>query len=263
MHLLKVLKYRRFEGLGTNMASSILPLVAEQLSFSTLSFSNQSSQSEVLDLIRSVTVTFKAGTRTLILGPNGAGKSLLLRLLHGLLPPTQGSITWQKDNRSAQAMVFQKPMMLRRTAIANIEFALKIAGCGTTDARNRAIIALEKTGISHLASRPARLCSGGEQQRIALARAWALNPEMLFLDEPTANLDPQATKSIEAIIQAMYESGTAIVMTTHDLGQAKRLADKILFLHRGQILEDLPANDFFNLPPTALASAFIRGELLC
>jgi tungstate transport system ATP-binding protein len=240
------------------MRASILPLSVDRLNFSITN-----SASGPIEIIRSVSTTFSAGTRSIILGPNGAGKSVFLRLLHGLLVPTTGTIRWHTTHQGAQAMVFQKPMMLRRSVLANIEHALNIAGLRTSEARARAIVAMESTGISHLAARPARLCSGGEQQRIALARAWALSPEILFLDEPTANLDPQATKAIEAIIDAMHRSGTTIVMTTHDLGQAKRLADQILFLHRGQLLEDLPIDHFFNLPTTALASAFTRGELLC
>jgi tungstate transport system ATP-binding protein len=240
------------------MASSTLPLIVENLRFSA-----DTANTEGSDLINDISTAFGAGTSTLILGPNGAGKSIFLRLLHGLLQPTGGRIVWTKLNRKAQAMVFQKPMMLRRSAGANVEFALKTAGYASAETKTRADEALEKTGIAHLANRPARLCSGGEQQRIALARAWALRPEVLFLDEPTANLDPQATKAIEAIIQAMHSAGTAIIMTSHDLGQAKRLADRVLFLHRGQLIEESPAADFFRLPSTAQARDFVQGELLC
>jgi tungstate transport system ATP-binding protein len=240
------------------MTSSTLPLIVEHLCFSA-----DSKNTEGNDLINDISTGFGAGSSTLILGPNGAGKSMFLRLLHGLLQPTGGRIVWTELNRKAQAMVFQKPMMLRRSAVANVEFALKTAGYTTAETKTRADEALEKTGITHLANRPARLCSGGEQQRIALARAWALRPEVLFLDEPTANLDPQATKAIEAIIQAMHKGGTAIIMTSHDLGQAKRLADRVLFLHRGQLIEESPAADFFRQPSTAQARDFVQGELLC
>jgi tungstate transport system ATP-binding protein len=122
--------------------------------------------------------------------------------------------------------------------------------------------ALEQVGLAHLAGRAARLCSVGEQQRVALARAWALKPQLLFLDEPSASLDPAATRSIEEVIAAMHRDGTAIVMTTHDLGQARRLADRVLFLHRGRLLEDAPAETFFNQPASPEAAAFIKGELL-
>jgi tungstate transport system ATP-binding protein len=197
----------------------------------------------------------------LILGPNGAGKSFLLRLMHGLIPATTGQVQWAKINPFAQAMVFQKPVMLRRTVFENIEYALRMAGAD--NAPRKATEALEKAGLASLTNRQARKCSGGEQQRVALARAWALNPEILFLDEPTASLDPSATKHVEALIQAMHSAGMTIVMTSHDLGQAKRLADNIVFLHEGRMLEHTQASRFFATPSTELAQAFVSGDLLC
>lgn len=203
----------------------------------------------------------QAGTRTLVLGPNGAGKSLLLRLLHGLIPPTGGSVHWQQAPAAPhQAMVFQRPVMLRRSALANIRFALDVAGVAEADARARE--ALERVGLAALAERPARVLSGGEQQRLALARAWALKPQMLFLDEPTASLDPAATRAVEEVIHAMHAAGTTVLMTTHDIGQARRLATDVMFLHQGVLREHTPAAEFFRQPRTAEAGAFIRGELL-
>lgn len=218
-------------------------------------------------IIESVSVEIAPRARTVILGPNGAGKSVLLRLCHGLLRPTDGAIRWSanlpaRELARRQAMVFQRPVMLRRSAMANVTYALYLHGVANPARRERAARALDRTGLGRLADQPARLMSGGEQQRLAFARAWALEPEVMFLDEPTANLDPQATLQIERIIEAIATTGTTIVLTTHDLGQARRLADHVVFLHQGRILEHTPADIFFETPRTNEARAFVRGELL-
>jgi tungstate transport system ATP-binding protein len=217
-------------------------------------------------LIDGISLTLGGGPRTIILGPNGAGKSLLLRLCHGLLQPTAGAVRWRGPgavgNGRRQAMVFQHPVMLRRSAAANIDYALKLKGIPRLLRRARVREVLDDTGLSALAHRPARTLSIGEQQRLALARAWAAAPEVLFLDEPTANLDPAATRAIEDVIATIDLTGTKIVMTTHDLGQARRLADEIVFLHRGRLLEQRPAAEFFAKPATPEAAAFIEGRLL-
>jgi tungstate transport system ATP-binding protein len=208
------------------------------------------------DIIHPLSLEIAAGPSTIILGANGAGKSVLMRLMHGLLGPTSGSITWNSSGR--QAMVFQRPVMLRRSALENVRYALDVAG----EADERvAREALAEVGLAHLAHRPARVLSGGEQQRLALARAWALHPEVLFLDEPTASLDPTATREIEAVIRAFDAAGTKIVMATHNLGQARRLGDEVLYLHQGRVLERAPIEKFFAQPATAEAAAFIKGEL--
>jgi tungstate transport system ATP-binding protein len=214
-------------------------------------------------ILERVSLTFDAGARTVILGPNGAGKSVLLRLCHGLLRPTAGTIAWQgaRGRQRPDAMVFQRPVMLRRSVLGNVEYGLKLAGAGKSERRAVAMQRLEAVGLARLAARPARRLSGGEQQRVALARAWALDPALLFLDEPTASLDPAATRLVEAIVAAMQQAGTKIVMTTHDLGQARRIADEIVFLHRGRIVEHAPAAEFFAAPKSPEAAAFIRGEL--
>ncbi len=220
-------------------------------------------------LIDGISVELHGGSRTLVLGPNGAGKSLLLRLCHGLIKPSAGEITWAGvgagpsagEAMHRQAMVFQRPVMLRRSAAANIDYALSLRGLGRSERRARVGEVLEKTGLEALASRPARVLSGGEQQRLALARAWALRPEVLFLDEPTANLDPAASRAVERIIDAIHQGGTKIVMTTHDLGQARRLADEVLFIHGGRLTERAAAAQFFKKPDNPIADAFMRGEL--
>jgi tungstate transport system ATP-binding protein len=216
-------------------------------------------------IIDRLTATFEAGPRTMIVGPNGAGKSVLLRLCHGLLRPTGGGVEWNtprlSESRSGQAMVFQRPVMLRRSAAANIEYALAAAGVGAAERAATAREALRRVGLAHLADRSARVLSGGEQQRVAIARAWALSPQVLFLDEPTSALDPTATREIEAAIAAIHASGTKIVMVTHNLGQARRLGDEIVFLHAGRIAERAPADAFFDRPTTREAEGFIKGEL--
>lgn len=214
-------------------------------------------------IIDGISAEIDAGPRTVILGPNGAGKSVLMRLCHGLLAPTSGAISWRgkANGRRRQAMVFQRPVMLRRSAQANIVYALRLAGVSRDESELRARDVLEAVGLTGVADHPARVLSGGEQQRVALARAWALGPEVLFLDEPTANLDPGATRDIETLIGQIRAGGTKIVMTTHNLGQARRLGDEILFLSQGRLVERAPVDRFFSKPASVEADAFIRGEL--
>lgn len=216
-------------------------------------------------LVEGLAFDLEAGPRTVILGPNGAGKSVTLRLCHGLLAPTAGRVTANGDTldaaRRRQAMVFQRPVLLRRSALANVAYALALRGHGRRERRRRAEAALDRVGLAALAARPARVLSAGEQQRLALARAWATEPEVLLLDEPTANLDPAATRLIEAAIGAIHAAGAKIVMTTHDLGQARRLADEVLFLHQGRLVERASAAMFFDRPSTAEAATFLKGDL--
>jgi tungstate transport system ATP-binding protein len=231
----------------------MLPLVLNEVSFAIAGKT----------IIDRVSMEITEGPRTIILGPNGAGKSVLMRLCHGLLDPTSGRISWRgaANGRSRQAMVFQRPVMLRRSALANIVYGLKLAGVSSRESELRARDVLDAVGLSAVAERSARVLSGGEQQRVALARAWALGPEVLFLDEPTANLDPGATRDIETLIGQIRAGGTKIVMTTHNLGQAKRLGDEILFLSQGRLVERTPVERFFAKPESPEADAFIRGEL--
>lgn len=216
-------------------------------------------------IIDGVTMRLDAAKRTVIVGPNGAGKSVLLRLCHGLMPPTAGTIRWNAAELPGaprrHAMVFQRPVMLRRTALANVAYALQVAGVPRELRGGQAREALRKVGLEALARSPARVLSGGEQQRLALARVWALKPEVLFLDEPTASLDPGATHEIERVIAAMHESGTKIVLVTHNLGQARRLGDEVLFLHQGRLVERTPVERFFHRPESPEAGRFLEGEL--
>lgn len=218
-------------------------------------------------LIPGLTLTLGGHGITAILGPNGAGKSLTLRLCHGLIRPTAGAVEWlgpgDATMRRRHAMVFQRPVMLRRSVRGNLIHALALAGYGYRARRTAAHAALDRFGLTALADRPARVLSGGEQQRLALARAWSLRPEVLFLDEPTANLDPTATKAVESMIGEFVRDGIRIVMTTHDLGQARRLANEVVFLNRGTLIEQSPAATFFDQPRTIEAAAFLRGDLLC
>jgi tungstate transport system ATP-binding protein len=216
-------------------------------------------------IIDRVSLTIAAGPRTVIVGPNGAGKSVLLRLCHGLLQPSEGSIQWNSTEIPGaprrQAMVFQRPMLLRRSAIANVAYALGVAKVPLGSRIARAREALRKVGLESQAAHPARVLSGGEQQRLALARAWALQPEIIFLDEPTASLDPGATHEVENVIQAMVDAGTKIVLVTHNLGQARRMGDEILFLHQGRMAERVSSDTFFRRPQSDEARRFLEGEL--
>jgi len=233
----------------------ILPLRLDQASFAAGG----------REIIAALSLEIAAGPSTVILGANGAGKSVLMRLMHGLPAPSAGRVAWQdgeaRRGPRQQAMVFQRPVLLRRSARANVVFALQAAGVTGLEREYRADEALREVGLTHLAHRPARVLSGGEQQRLALARAWALHPEVLFLDEPTASLDPSATREIETVIKAFDAAGTKIVMATPNLGQARRLGDEVIYLHQGRILERAPVDQFFARPATAEAAAFIKGEL--
>jgi tungstate transport system ATP-binding protein len=216
-------------------------------------------------IIDGISLRLDAGPRTMILGPNGAGKSVLLRLCHGLLTPTAGRIAWNTAEPGGgprrQAMVFQRPVLLRRSALGNVTYALQLAGAPAAEREDRAMEALRTVGLEALARHAARVLSGGEQQRLALARVWALQPEALFLDEPTASLDPGATHEIEKVIAALHAAGTKIVMVTHNLGQAHRLGDEVLFLHQGRLVERAPADRFLKHPASPEAAQFLEGEL--
>jgi tungstate transport system ATP-binding protein len=213
-------------------------------------------------LLRDIDLTIAPHARTIVLGANGAGKSTLMRVLHGLVAPSDGRITWGGATTPppGQAMVFQRPMLLRRSAIRNVEYALKLAGVPRSQRTSRAAHALGVADLLPQSRQPARTLSGGEQQRLALARAHALGPEVLFLDEPTASLDPPATRAIEALVHDIHAQGTTIVMSTHNLAQARRLAERVVFLHAGRVAEASDAHDFFAAPRSAEAAAFLDGE---
>lgn len=204
---------------------------------------------------------------TVILGPNGAGKSLLLRTLCGLVEPDRGGVSWGGGAPSRAlalrvGLVFQKPMLLRRSALANIDYALKLAGIPRAERKGRGLAALEHAGLAELAHAPARLLSGGEQQRLQVARAMCVDPDVLFLDEPTASADPASTASIEELVREAAAGGTKIVLVTHDLGQARRMAEEVIFMTRGRIVERAAAGDFFNEPQSAAARAYLAGEIV-
>lgn len=199
---------------------------------------------------------------TMIMGPNGAGKSLLLKLLHGLVRATEGRIDWAGHAPAAvtarQALVFQTPVLLRRSVAANLDFVLRMRG--KDRARGAALLA--HVGLSHKAGQPARLLSGGEAQRLALARALATDPEVLLLDEPTASLDPPSVLAIEAIVAGARDRGVRIVFVTHDAGQARRMADDVVFVHRGRVAEHSAAGDFFPQPRSDAARDYLGGRIV-
>jgi tungstate transport system ATP-binding protein len=235
--------------------ASDLPLVLDDVSL-------QAGPTMVLNRLN---LMIMPGAPTLIVGPNGAGKTSLLRLCMGLEPPSAGRIRWGgRADRAPlrRAILFQRPVMLRRTAAANVAYALAQAGIPRKLRAPRVAALLERVGLSDLAQRPARLLSGGEQQRLALARALARDPEVLLLDEPTANLDPAATRSVEEIVLSAARSGIKIVMASHDLGQVRRLAGDVIFLVRGALCEQGRAEDFLDHPATPEAAAFLRGDLV-
>lgn len=233
--------------------ASDLPIEFDVASYSA-------GQTAILDRI---SLTLEPGAPTAIIGPNGSGKTTLLKLAMGLNQPVSGHVTRGGRSNSPplrRAFVFQKPAMLRRSTAANVAFALKAAGRAAN--RDTIDMLLDQVGLGILSERPARRLSGGEQQRLALARALARNPEVLFLDEPTASLDPSGTKAVEEIIARVAASGVKVVFSTHDLGQARRLASDIVFLVGGRVAEHTPAQSFFTSPATSQGSAFVRGDLV-
>jgi tungstate transport system ATP-binding protein len=212
-----------------------------------------------------ISLTLASGPPTVLIGPNGAGKTTLIRLAMGLVAPVGGRVTWGGRENVAptrRAIVFQRPTMFRRSASANIRYALAATGAPRAEWRRRAAELLALVGLERFGERPARKLSGGEQQRLALARALAREPQVLLLDEPTASLDPAATKSVEDVIRSVAQRGIKVVMATHDLGEARRLAGEIVFLHRGRVIESGPAAAFFAGPQTPEARRFLAGELL-
>jgi tungstate transport system ATP-binding protein len=216
-------------------------------------------------ILSDVSLALCAGAPTALIGPNGSGKTTLLRLVMGLIVPGAGCVTWAGRDRTEGrrlAMVSQRPVMLRRSAFANVTYALAAAGVPWRQRSGRADELLEQVGLTQQAGRPARRLSGGEQQRLALARALARNPEVLCLDEPTASLDPANTKATEEIVAAIAAAGVKVVMATHDLGQARRLAGDVVLLVGGRVGEHAPAQRFFASPATAQAAAFLRGDLV-
>jgi tungstate transport system ATP-binding protein len=200
--------------------------------------------------------------RIALIGANGSGKSTLLRVLHGLVPPAGGSVL--RDGTKRQAMVFQRPFMLRASALNNVALALWLRGTRWRQAREQALAALARVGLADVALRSARALSGGQQQRLALARAWSLQPDVLFLDEPTASLDPHGKREVEAVMAQFAADGMTLVFASHNLGQVKRLATRVVYLEQGRILADLPVHDFFNGPRlsdvSTQAELFIKGE---
>lgn len=216
-------------------------------------------------LLRDVNHTFMGTSISVLLGHNGAGKTLLLKVCHGLVTPTTGQVRWNEPDRATrpgvQGMLFQKPVLLRRSVRQNIEHVLRTCRVPKHERRRRIEQALETGRLRDMADRPARRLSGGEQQRVALARAWAARPEVLILDEPCTYLDPGATRDVENIITAIHESGTKIIMATHDVAQARRVAGEIVLMHGGTVAEAGPAGDFFERPKTEEARSFLEGRL--
>jgi tungstate transport system ATP-binding protein len=232
----------------------LLPVEARDLVFEV-------DRERLIDVDR---LRLDAASLTVVMGPNGAGKSLLLRLLHGIIAPTSGTVEWAgapltDAARLRQAMVFQKPVLLRRSVAANLDFVLNLRR-GASAARRAEL--LEQVGLEDKASQPARLLSGGEQQRLALARALATKPDVLFLDEPTASLDPASVLMIEEIVRSVQDRNTKVIFVTHDVGQARRLADEVVFIHRGRVLEQAKAAVFFAAPASYEAAEYLAGRIV-
>ena len=216
-------------------------------------------------LLRGVSLRLESGAPTVLIGPNGSGKTTLLRVAMGLVTPVSGTVSWGGRSDASpdrRALVFQRPVMLRRSVLDNVRYALATAGVPREARRERAEALLDRVGLRELAERPAPRLSGGERQRLALARALARDPRVLFLDEPTASLDPAATLAIEELLRTVSARGVKVVMSTHDLGEAERVAGDVVLMHRGAIVEAGTAKDLFSSPASDATRRFMSGQLL-
>jgi tungstate transport system ATP-binding protein len=211
-------------------------------------------------LLADCSLRIHRGERLALVGANGSGKTSLLRHLHGLAPAGSGQSL--RPVAARQAMLFQRPYMLRASALNNVALSLWLGGQAWTDAKAQAMPALERVGMGALALRPAKTLSGGQQQRLALARAWAVQPEVLLLDEPTASLDPAAKRDVEQLMAEFAMGGMTLIFSSHNLGQVKRLASRVLYLEHGRLLADAPVADFFNNELPTAAAQFLQGELV-
>ena len=225
-----------------------------------LRLENVTFASDGRELLRNVEFSLPPGTLTVLLGDNGAGKTLLLRLCHGLLRATSGRVLWPAG--MTHQFSLQRPVFLRRSTYANITHALRLAGTPRRAAGFRAKRALVRFGLTTFARHPARRLSGGEQQKLAIARAWAAAPGVLLRDEPTASLDLKATAEVERLVRSLVGDGVTILMSTHDIGQARRLADRVLFLKDGALVENSPASAFFRRPSTVQGRQFLAGDII-
>ncbi len=211
-------------------------------------------------LLADLTLEVRSGESIVVLGANGAGKTTLLKLCNGITKASQGDV--QAPPVRDQALIFQRPPMLARSVLDNVRFVLDTVGVAEPERTSRAREALIACNLGAISSQQARQLSGGEQQRLALARAWACKPKLLLADEPTANLAPAATREVERLIQAVTKLGTTLLLTTHNVAQAKRIASRIVFLEGGRVVEDRPAAEFFASPQSAAARNYLEGESL-
>ncbi|MEM8691311.1 MAG: ATP-binding cassette domain-containing protein [Pseudomonadota bacterium] len=216
-------------------------------------------------LVGPVSMTLDGRGVCVIIGPNGSGKTSFLRLLHGTARLHSGSILWScstEEARRRQSFVFQHPVMLRRSVLENLLYPMRIRGFRGKAAQAQAEAWAQRTGLQDTLQRPASVLSGGEQQKLAIARALVTKPDVVFLDEPCASLDGRATREIETILTEIKAQGTGLVLSTHDMGQARRLAETAVFLLRGRVHETDNAADFFNRPKTKAAQAFLNGDIV-
>jgi tungstate transport system ATP-binding protein len=240
--------------MGNKMTCTLLPITIDELTL-------KAGQKKLLN---NISLDITCSGISVIMGPNGAGKSLFVRCLHGLSQPNNGRILFagnemNQTHRKSQALIFQKPVLLKRSVRRNLEFVRTLHKADNTVSIE---LALRNVGLSKLASQPANQLSGGERQRLALARALMMQPEVLFLDEACANLDPASVAKIETVLRQASKDGQKIILITHDIAQAKRLADEVIFLHHGALCEHTPARVFFQSPKSQAARAYLDGQIL-
>jgi len=230
-----------------------------------LAVSNLTVRKRGKTILNDINVTLERSGFTIVMGPNGSGKTTLLRVMHGLERPRQGEVRWSINTRDAQArqaFVFQTPVMMRRSVLDNVAYPLMLRSQSRAQARQAARHWVETVGLHNKFNLDAKMLSGGERQKLAIARGLICSPDVLFLDEPTTNLDGRSIREIEAIVTAANAQGTRVIMTTHDIGQARRLASEVIFLNKGEVCEQQSSESFFNNPQSVAAQAYLRGDIV-
>ncbi len=235
-----------------------------QLSFKDLT--REYDGKRVLDITEG---SVAGGSRTAVVGPNGSGKSTLLNIIAGLDRPTTGKVFYGTDRQELDevsrdiTMVFQKPYLITASVEKNIAYPMKIRDYGDADIEKRVAELCQELGLTELRKRRSWKLSGGEIQKVSLARALSFQPKLLLLDEPTANIDPATTAEIERILLKINNDfGTTIIFVTHNLAQARRVCNRIIFLNKGQLIEEGPCSQVLISPREELTQRFIAGELL-
>ena len=227
-----------------------------------LTLSNLSVRRRGKTVLGPIDLVIDQGGPMMVIGPNGSGKTTLLRVMHGIERISEGTATWAQSDQANHGYVFQSPVVLRRSVAENLSYPLQLINTPKPQIKTAVDHWIDRIGLTKVKDGSATRLSGGERQKLAIARALIRDPDVLFLDEPCSNLDGQSTREIEALLLATAAAGTRVIMATHDMGQARRLASGVLFVMGGRIIETGSASDIFSAPKTAELKAFLKGDIL-